>query len=66
MISQYLIVRTCTQNCPFLEKANHSKKKNSDYDYNVELINSTKDYLTKKELYGAYRKRAFGRSREFK
>lgn len=27
MISQYLIVRTCTQNCPFLEKANHSKKK---------------------------------------
>jgi hypothetical protein len=44
-----------------------SKKKHADYD--VEFINSIRDmknYLTKKELYGAYRKRAFGRSREFK
>jgi DNA-dependent RNA polymerase auxiliary subunit epsilon len=66
MTSHYLIVRTCTQICPFLEKANHNKKKHSDYNYNVEFINSIKNYLTKKELYGAYRKRAFGRSRDFK
>lgn len=52
---------------PAMYKELFSKKKHADYD--VEFINSIrgmKNYLTTKELYGAYRKRAFGRSREFK
>ena len=52
---------------PAMYKELFSKKKHADYD--VEFINSIrgmKNYLTKKELYGAYRKRAFGSSREFK
>ena len=52
---------------PAIYKELFSKKKHADY--NVEFINSIrgmKNYLTQKELYGAYRKRAFGSSREFK
>lgn len=53
--------------CPETFKKLFAKKKRSHFD--VEFLrnpNGLKAYLTKKELYGSKRKRAFGKSMEFK